>query len=152
MAKDKITRCNAYMFRKVRCRSYMKRINDGRYIEVIPGSETESGRSSYFYIDNKAAKEREVPIEDWGGGGFVKTYYELTEKEFIGIVIGLKMITVKAELFCDTAYGYEGSERDYVGKEPVEKAQVAVVAYGCNKTRLVPLDELEIMVKTDEED
>ena len=156
MAKDKITRCNAYMFQKVRCKSYMKRINDGRCIELIPGSETESGRPSYFYIDNKAEDEadraREVPIEDWGGDDFVKTYYELTEREFVGIVIGLKMVTVKAELFCDTAYGYDSSERDYVGKEPVEKVKVAVVAYGCNRTRLVPLGELEIMEKADEED
>lgn len=148
MAKDGIARCNEYMFQKVHCRAYMKKINDGRCIVTLQGSETESGRPAYFYADfTKPEKEnmREVPPEDWGGGDFVKTYYERTEKEFSGIVIGMKMVALKAELFCDTNFGYDGSERDYVGKNITEQTKVIVVAYGCNRTRLVAMDDFEIM-------
>ena len=52
---------------------------------------------------------------------------------------------LKAELFCDTNYGYDGSERDYIGRDVKEQMKVAVVAYGCNKTRLVPMDSFEII-------
>lgn len=148
----KLNRCNEYMFRTVKCRQYMRKVNDGRCITLLTGEETESGRPAYFYTDYSAEKEedrfREVPAEDWGGGGFIKTYYELSKKEFVGIVIGMRMITVKAELFCDTNYGYDGSERDYVGRDIKEQTKVAVVAYGCNKTRLVPMGSFEII--TDE--
>lgn len=147
--KYELSRCNGYMFKKVKCHRYMKKVNDGRCITKLSGEETETGRPCYFYTDNSTEKESdrmiEVPVEDWGGGGFIKTYYERHQKEFVGIIIGLKMITVRAELFCDTDYGYDGSERDYVGKNIVESMKVAVVAYGCNKTRLVPLEHLEII-------
>lgn len=118
-------------------------------ITLLTGDKTESGMPAYFYTDYSEEKEkdrfREVPSEDWGGGGFMKTYYEPSIKEFVGIVIGMKMITVKAELFCDTNYGYDGSERDYIGRDVKEQMKVAVVAYGCNKTRLVPMDSFEII-------
>ena len=142
------------MFQKVRCRAYMKKVNDGRCITVIPGDQTESGEPAYFYTDNNLRSDsksrREVPPEDWGGGNFVKTYYERTEKEFSGIVIGMKMATIKAELFCDTNFGYDGSERDYIGKNVTEQMKVVVVAYGCNRTRLVAMDDFEIMEVVDE--
>lgn len=145
----KLNRCNSFMFQTVKCSRYMKKINDGKCITRLSEKETENGRPCYFYTDNKAKKEsdrdREVPVEDWGGDGFIKTYYELTEKEFVGIVIGMKMIATKAELYCDTSYGYDGSEHDYVGKSVIEQKKVVVVAYGCNRTRLVPMDSFEII-------
>ena len=150
MAKDGAQGRCGYMFRKVRCRAYMRKVNDGRCITVIPGDQTESGEPAYFYTDNNLRSEREVPPEDWGGGNFVKTYYERTEKEFSGIVIGMKMVALKAKLFCDTNFGYDGSERDYVGKNITEQVKVAVVAYRCNRTRLVAMDDFEIMEAVDE--
>lgn len=145
----KLRRCNKYMFRTVKCSKYMRKVNDGKCIALLTGDKTESGMPAYFYTDYSEEKEkdrfREVPSEDWGGGGFMKTYYEPSIKEFVGIVIGMKMITVKAELFCDTNYGYDGSERDYIGRDVKEQMKVAVVAYGCNKTRLVPMDSFEII-------
>lgn len=145
----KLRRCNKYMFRTVKCSQYIRKVNDGKCITLLTGDKTESGMPAYFYTDYSEEKEkdrfREVPSEDWGGGGFMKTYYEPSIKEFVGIVIGMKMITVKAELFCDTNYGYDGSERDYIGRDVKEQMKVAVVAYGCNKTRLVPMDSFEII-------
>lgn len=63
--------------------------------------------------------------------------------------VGMKMIVVKAELFCDTNYGYDGSEKDYIGRDVKEQMKVAIVAYGCNKTRLVPMDSFEIIKEED---
>ena len=143
----KLRRCNKYMFRTVKCSKYMRKVNDGKCITLLTGDKTESGMPAYFYTDYSEEKEKDrfkkVPSEDCGG--FMKTYYEPSIKEFVGIVIGMKMITVKAELFCDTNYGYDGSERDYIGRDVKEQMKVAVVAYGCNKTRLVPMDSFEII-------
>lgn len=149
----KLRRCNKYMFQTVKCSKYMRKINDGKCITLLTGDETENGKPAYFYTDYSEKKEkdrfREVPAEDWGGGDFMKTYYEPSEKEFVGIIIGMKMIVVKAELFCDTNYGYDGSEKDYIGRDVKEQIKVAIVAYGCNKTRLVPMDSFEIIKEED---
>lgn len=149
----KLRRCNKYMFQTVKCSKYMRKINDGKCITLLTGNETENGKPAYFYTDYSEKKEkdrfREVPAEDWGGGDFMKTYYEPSEKEFVGIIIGMKIIVVKAELFCDTNYGYDGSEKDYIGRDVKEQMKVAIVAYGCNKTRLVPMDSFEIIKEED---
>ena len=121
----KLRRCNKYMFQTVKCSKYMRKINDGKCITLLTGDETENGKPAYFYTD----------------------YSE--EKEFVGIIIGMKMIVVKAELFCDTNYGYDGSEKDYIGRDVKEQMKVAIVAYGCNKTRLVPMDSFEIIKEED---
>ena len=80
-----------------------------------------------------------------GGSDFVKTYYEAVEKRFVGVVIGMKLITLKAELFCDSACRPDGVEVDFVNRNDIEQKKVAIVAYGCNKTRLVPLEQLKII-------
>ena len=130
---------NEYMFKKVNCKAYMKKIKDGK---CIIKNDVSKSQTEYFYSDSH--KWIKVPDEDWGGGGFIKTYYERTEKKFFGIVIGKKTITVKAELFCDTEFRYDGIEIDYVGKRPTEQMEVLVVAYGCNRTRFVRLEDIEI--------
>lgn len=48
----------------------------------------------------------------------------------------MKLITLKAELFCDSACRPDGVEIDFVNRNDIEKKKVAIVAYGCNKTRL----------------
>lgn len=143
----KLHRSNSYMFQVVKCDGYMKRIRDGKYIW-----KSNEYSDVYYYIDENAPeREREVKPEEWGGGNeFIKTYYEQTEKKFMGVVIGMKLITVKAELFCDSTCRADGVEIDYVAKHDIEKKKVAVVAYGCNKTRLVPLDKMRIVIKVEE--
>ena len=138
---DKLHRCNPYMFRTVECSRYMKRIKDGKYIW-----HSKEYSDVYYYIDENAEdQERKVEPEEWGGSDFIKTYYEAVEKKFTGVVIGMRLITLKAELFCDSACRPDGTEDDFVAKRDVEQMKVAVVAYGCNKTRLVPLEDLAIM-------
>ena len=153
MKKDGICGSNQYMFQKVRCRAYLRKASDGRCITVISAKDSEDGKAHYYYTDNREKKEedamREVPDEDWGGSDFIKTYYRRTEKEFSGIIIGMKMVVTKAELYCDVFYGPNGSEYDYVNKYPKEKIKAVVVAYGCNRTRLVAMDDFEIMEVVD---
>lgn len=143
----KLHRCNNYMFQVVECDAYMKKIKDGKYIR-----HSERYSDVYYYVDENAKeKERKVEPEEWGGcGDFVKTYYEAVEKRFTGIVIGMKFIILKAELFCDSACRPDGVEVNYVNRHIVEQKKVAIVAYGCNKTRLVPLEQLKIIRKVEE--
>ena len=130
---------NEYMFQVVECNTYMKRIKDGKYIR-----HSEQYSDVYYYVDENAEeKERKVEPEEWGGSDFVKRYYEAVEKRFVGVVIGMKLITLKAELFCDSACRPDGVEVDFVNRNDIEQKKVAIVAYGCNKTRLVPLEALE---------
>lgn len=142
----KLRRSNEYMFQIVECNTYMKRIKDGKYIR-----HSEQCSDVYYYVDENAEeKERKVEPEEWGGSDFVKTYYEAVEKRFVGVVIGMKLITLKAELFCDSACRPDGVEIDFVNRNDIEKKKVAIVAYGCNKTRLVPLEQLKIIRKVEE--
>lgn len=62
------------------------------------------------------------------------------------------MLTIKAELFCDTDYwynGYDEIEKNYVGKNITEQTKVIVVAYGCNRKRFVAMDDFEIFKESD---
>ena len=48
--------------------------------------------------------------------------------------------------------GFEKA-REYINRHilnDIEKKKVAIVAYGCNKTRLVPLEQLKIIRKVEE--
>lgn len=62
----------------------------------------------------------------------------------------MKLITLKAELFCDSVCRPDGVEVDFVNRNDIEQKKVAIVAYGCNKTRLVPLEQLKIIRKVEE--
>lgn len=147
---DKIARCNEWMFRFVRCKAYMKKVNDGRFIEMLPGSDTPDGTEAYYYVDANRMTEDHEPwmqeiVEFCGDLEFIKTYYQHTEKQFVGIVVGMKMLTVSAYLYVETNYGYDGSERTMICKQTKEQMKCALVYYGCNKSRFVPMTDLEIM-------
>lgn len=143
----KLRRSNGYMFQVVECDAYMKRIKDGKYIR-----QSEQYSDVYYYVDENAEeRERKVEPEEWGGSGFIKTYFEAEKKKFIGVVIGMKLITLKAELLCDSACRPDGVEVYFVARNDVERKKVAIVAYGCNKTRFVPLDRLKIIGKVEDE-
>lgn len=145
-----LSKCNEWMFQKVKCQAYMKKINDGRCIIRLNPKETKDGSMCYLYSDTnrKNASGTDIwtkEVEDYDGSlDFLKTYYEYREKEFVGIVVGMKMIVLSAYLYVDTACDpYQ--EYTYVGKQIHEQRKCALVYYGCNKSRLVPMDCLEIM-------
>lgn len=143
-------KCNKWMFQTVKCQAYMKRIRDGRSIVELKPEETQSGLGCYLYSDTKRSNKdgKDIwtkEVEDYDGSlEFLKTYYQYTEKKFVGIVVGMKMIVVSAYLYVDTA-SYPYREKTYVGRQTNEQKKCALVYYGCNKSRLVPMDCLEIM-------
>lgn len=141
---------NRWMFQTVKCRAYMKKVNDGKCIIKLEPRETEDGLEHYMYSDSNrkhvsgtGAWTKEV--EDCDGSlDFLKNYYECVEKEFAGIVVGMKMVVVSAYLYVDTAYD-QYHEWTYVGKEIHEQRKCALVYYGCNRSRLVPMDFMEVI-------
>lgn len=143
-----LSKCNRWMFQTVKCRAYMKRIRDGRSIVELKPEETQSGLECYLYSDTKRSNKDGTDIwtkeVEEGSLEFLKTYYQYTEKEFIGIVVGMKMIVVSAYLYVDTVSD-PYREKTYIGRQTKEQMKCALVYYGCNKSRLVPMDCLEIM-------
>lgn len=141
----KLARCNEWMFRTVKCRAYMKKVNDGRYIQE---HKNDGSTSDYTYILGYDYEKHEDITKDVGEPegalDMLKTYYERTEKEFVGVVVGMKMVTVTGFIYADTDYVH-GREYTYVGKQPKDKVKCALVYYGCNKSRLVPIEDIEIV-------
>lgn len=145
-----LSKCNKWMFQMVNCQAYMKKINDGRCIIRLDPKETENGLECYLYSDTNRNNASGTDtwtkeVEDCDGSlDFLKTYYEYREKEFVGIVVGMKMVVVSAYLYVDFACD-QYREWTYVGKHINEQRKCALVYYGCNKSRLVPMDCLKIM-------
>ncbi len=131
------------LFEKVMCRAYLKKINDGRYIDM-------DSEGNCAYVDNSTWDGNKVwtePVaeEDYDGTKhFLKTYYKHTEKHFTGVVVGIKEIVMTAYLTCETCYTYQGSGYTRVEKSPEDVRKCAHVFYGNNRSRLVPLDDLKI--------
>ena len=128
----KLRRNNEYMFQVVECNTYMKRIKDGKYIR-----HSEQYSDVYYYVDENAEeKERKVEPEEWGGSDFVKTYYEAVEKRFVGVVIGMKLITLKAELFCDSACRPDGVEEMCIRDRRRSRLRLRIKSRNCDRTML----------------
>lgn len=147
MAKRELTRCNEWMFQTVKCVAYMKKVRDGRCIRHYRADETQTGKEEWAYVDtNKPEGETEwdIPDEDVGGSEFIKTYYAKTAKEFVGIVVGFELLTVRAELFLDF-YDDSYSTSYYANKNPTEQVKCAKVYYGCNRSRYVPMDCMKVV-------
>ena len=144
MHVEDFKRKRKWEFCRVKCKGYMKRINDGRH--VIHDDD------GWWYIDNTkhmhpdsyetwTKKIEDIPTNK----EFLKTYYERKEKEFYGVAVGIKKIIVSAYLGVEN-YNYDayGEKSDFVYKDPKETVQCIVVYYAQNKSRLVPVDSIEL--------
>lgn len=141
---DKLARLNMWMFQQVRCRRYLKKVRDGRFINVDSVGNAEYVDTSR--LENGDVWHEPVSEEDYDGSkNFLKTYYEVKEKQFTGVVVGFKMVTITRYLIVDIRTEWDGTENTIVDKLPNEQIKCALVYYGCNKSRLVPMDSLEIM-------
>lgn len=148
MARRKLARCNEWMFQTVECSAYLKKVKDGKFISKEGAGESQSGREEWYYnygFDERGMPiDKKIPDEDVGGSDFIKTYYELKEKRFAGVVVGFELVTVKAELFLDF-YEDNYSEGYFVNRHPVEQVKCAKVYFGCNKSRYVPMDDMVVL-------
>lgn len=133
---------NEWQFKTVDCRAYMKKIRDGRFI-----SGNDKDGYSYVEADGEGNyKERDIPDEDWGCKEFLKTLYQRTEKQFRGVVVGMKMLTITEYLVIDTDYVPPFSEeRTFITKHPEDVAKCLLVYFGVNKSRYVPIGDAKIV-------
>ena len=125
------------LFNKVKCSGYLKRINDGKFIEVYKGDVDEA------IYRNSNDENFEITSEACGDTDFLKTYYEVKEKNFKGFVVGFKTIILTAYLVADTDYDFIGREHLRIYKEPKERIECAIVYYSNNRKRYVPLGMFE---------
>lgn len=126
------------LFKKVKCNAYLKKVYDGKFIDV----SQEDFKAIYTDYRNLDKLYTESTCE--GDLDFLKTYYEFKEKEFTGLVVGIKDVTVTAYLVADIGYQYSGKEYIYVRKEPKDIYKCAIVYYGNNRKRYVPLENIEV--------
>ena len=126
------------LFNKVKCKAYLKK--DLKYVYVNAEDKT---------IEN----EEEIYLGY--GDSVIQSIYKLVEKEFEGIVVGIIKIVSKreyVECYFDETNSSEiitnSLDKIEVAKDKIEvardKIEVAKVYYGNNKSRLVPLEYLEV--------
>lgn len=104
-------------------------------------------------MENGEPKEKEIPDDEVGGSDFIKTYYERKPCEFMGIVVGFETVILTAELYLDFSCGDccgHYREEFFANKEPKEQIKCARVYFGCNKSRLVPIESMRIEEEQDE--
>ncbi|MHC1722518.1 MAG: hypothetical protein AB9836_04850 [Aminipila sp.] len=130
-------RINALLFSKVHCPGYLKKVYDGRFIEVIKGDVDEA-----LYTDTNNL-DFDLPCECDGSLEFLKTYYEEKAKSFSGFVVGFKDVIVTGYLVAETNYNYIGQGYLKVSKAPKRTEKCAIVYFASNRKRLVPLSMIE---------
>lgn len=117
------------LFRNVICKGYLKK------------KETK-----YVYnstIDDEYIED-DVSITLNQGGSCEQEIYEFVEKEFEGICVGIFTKNTKREYVdCVNDSDY-GTEKQFILTQPKGAIQVAKIFYRNNKSRLVPLDKVEI--------
>ena len=125
-----------WLFEKVNCNGYLGQVRDGRYIEKI------DGECSYM-IDGE---DTGLECEHCGALEFLKTYYKLKPMIFKGIVVGIKDIVLTGYLVVDT--DYDGTDREIVriSKYNKDTCKCAIVYFGNNRKRYVPLGNIERQV------
>lgn len=135
------------LFKRVDCKSYYKKIKDGRFIYFIPERDSERECDEYYYCgldENGIPFEKECNAD--GARDFLKTYYQKTEKPFRGIVVGVISLLIKAYLVAEYQEDpYSGRGFTQISREPEEMATVAIVYYGNNRKRFVSIEDLEVM-------
>ena len=152
---------------KVLCKSYLKKVKDGAFIEKINGDRTTDGRNVYLLHpsnrDQQKLENFRISMERaFGGDNFdyyfsaidtqkapeiftrendwhavEKIYFERIEQEFNGIVVGVKNVVTE---------GYLGTHcgiYEYISKTAKTTIKCALVYYALGKSRLVPLYDLE---------
>lgn len=136
------------LFQKAKCRGYLKKVHDGRFIAM-------DSAGNCTYVDNSITENGEpwscpVPEEDYDGSEhFLKTYYQYKEQNFSGVVTGIKDVIITAYLTIDTNYDYRGCEYVAIQRVPDNVLTCAVVFYANNLSHLVPVEKLEIIDSED---
>jgi hypothetical protein len=126
------------LFKRVICTAFLKKVHDGKFISV---SKDDIDEAMYCNTDNP---ENFTMSECSGDHDFLKTYYEVKERPFTGIIVGIKDVIVTAWLVADTNYDYAGREYLRISRDTEKKIKCAVVYYRNNCKRYVPLDNVKV--------
>lgn len=129
---------NNLLFQKVKCKAYLKKIYDGKFIHEV---EVE-GRKYYFLAESN------IPESEWKETGpgeeeHRKTYYERKDKSFTGFLVGYKDIVINGIVgvdYNDNPY----CECDYIYKQPLKVCKCAIIYFANNRKRYVPLEDIEL--------
>lgn len=122
------------LFQKVKCKSYLRKIYDGRFIQTY---KNDDNLLDCEYVDTNNPN-LDIECECDGTLEFLKTYYERKEKEFYGMLVGFKDIVATGYLIAETdGYG------TIIRKQAKDIVRCAIVYYANNKKRYVPIDEVE---------
>ena len=117
---------NNLLFKNVMCKGYLQK-NETKYVY-------------HSEIDDEYIED-DVSITLNQGGSCEQKIYKLVEKEFEGICVGIFTKNIKRE-YVDCVNDVNGKQFIYTNlKGPI---QVAKVFYGNNKSRLVPINKVEI--------
>lgn len=134
------------LFVHVTCNGYLKKISDGRYIDVYRGPHGNGAIQECTYVfgyDSEKCQEIKQDVETYDGSReLLKTYYERKEKRFAGFVVGYKDIIETGWLVCDTADTWQGGEEIILRKEPEKITRCAIVYFSDNKKRYVPVEDV----------
>lgn len=125
------------LFKKVKCSSYLKRVWDGKFIQVYKGELDEAA-----YCDSNNP-DGEIISECCGELEFLKTYYKEVQKNFTGFIVGIKDIVVTGYLVADTDYDHRGCGYLSIYKRPKQIEKCAIVYYANNRKRYVPLEDIK---------
>ncbi len=126
---------NELLFKTVKCNGFLKPVHDGKFIHV------DNDTLDAYYEDNNTEKVGECLCD--GSLEYLKTYMQLTQRNFKGVVVGIKNVVVSAWLVADTYSHYNGREYIKVTKEPKEVKECAIVYYANNRKHYVPLECIE---------
>ena len=122
------------LFQRVECSGYMKKIYDGKYIEIV------ADEAVYM---NANDTDFEVTSECSGDLDFLKTYYEHRQRNLKGVVVGYRNVVVTGYLVAETICDFAGRECIRISKVPKDTVECAVVYYANNKKSLVPIAEIK---------
>lgn len=147
------------LFAKVHCKAYMAKIRDTVHIQLYDSSGREvrnadtvndynSKAIAYRYDEDRNEEVEIADLSEFDGGSVEKTYYERTEAEFDGVLVGYMRLNVKSLIGTDW---YEDEHRSYgyCFKKVTEKPKVGVVYYRNNSKRYVLVEDLEEICEDD---
>ena len=120
---------------RVHCTKYVERIKQGISVMDYSGIfEEETPRKEVVYFDTEKQELASIPYEDFTDVTVDK--FKTVEKEFDGIYVGKTYLATKLTATYETSpYG-----EDYIRFESECVKSFAVVYYGNNRKRLVPID------------
>ncbi len=134
------------LFRRVKCKAYLKEARDGVHIVLQKDGEpfygkTVTGDNLVAYAVNSIGQHI-ADLSDFDGSGVEKVYRKRTEEQFNGCLVGYTYVDVKGKIGTDWESGLY-SEYGYCYKYVTDRPKVGVVYFKNNSKRYVLPEDME---------